>query len=404
MPKSITFPQTSPGQWTNAETGVQIVKRHVTTGGGYKVRGVYGSPIGNYPTRAAALTVAKGYVEDVVRPMVEAAHDEAMAEDRARTAVANGTARKVGEVTVKVAGVDRGRVCLRVDGLHVGHMKAVTAECRDEQVDVISDEAEGTCTATSGWTLPHPYEYNPAEVKQAIAGNDGYDEYERCGAAPNDPVHAGSRPTLVDAEGGQWTQLYGSVYAPNNGGSPMDVERIRDMFGPITPKHPAGTPEYDAYRAELQVELGKFARGEAPYVFDFKTTDRGPGDPEATAQLAVYAACTVGSGKTMLAPADLNDDTAWQEYIAALPVPSTDEYTAVLAEFGDPYGDRVAECREAFRTAARTIWHGRARGTLTDESYRRNRQAMRVARECIGVYRGLTQAWARRNAEGFATT
>jgi hypothetical protein len=31
------------------------------------------------------------------------------------------------------------------------------------------------------------------------------------------------------------------------------------------PKFPEGTPEYDAYAAELRVELAKFSRGEAPY-------------------------------------------------------------------------------------------------------------------------------------------
>lgn len=38
-------------------------------------------------------------------------------------------------------------------------------------------------------------------------------------------------------------------------------------FGPYVtgPRFPEGTPEHDAYAAELRTELGKFSRGEAPY-------------------------------------------------------------------------------------------------------------------------------------------
>ena len=41
------------------------------------------------------------------------------------------------------------------------------------------------------------------------------------------------------------------------------------------PRFPEGTPEYDAYRAELAVELAKFAAGEAPYEFDATDLDDG---------------------------------------------------------------------------------------------------------------------------------
>jgi hypothetical protein len=34
------------------------------------------------------------------------------------------------------------------------------------------------------------------------------------------------------------------------------------------PRYPQGTPEYDAYLAELRVELAKFAAHEAPYDHD----------------------------------------------------------------------------------------------------------------------------------------
>lgn len=41
------------------------------------------------------------------------------------------------------------------------------------------------------------------------------------------------------------------------------------------PRFPEGTPEYDAYRAALAVELAKFAANEAPYEFDATDLDDG---------------------------------------------------------------------------------------------------------------------------------
>jgi hypothetical protein len=90
-------------------------------------------------------------------------------------------------------------LCLRTTGVHVGHMKAVTAECREEE-----------------------------------SGN-------------HEPV---------------------------------------DYTDP--PRFPEGTPEYEAYRAELRTELGKFARGEDPYPYEFgpKPSDAEPTDPEPPSEWA----------------------------------------------------------------------------------------------------------------------
>lgn len=44
----------------------------------------------------------------------------------------------------------------------------------------------------------------------------------------------------------------------------------------IEPKYPKGTPEYDAYAAELAVELAKFAAGEAPYTYPTSTPEMTP--------------------------------------------------------------------------------------------------------------------------------
>ncbi len=43
----------------------------------------------------------------------------------------------------------------------------------------------------------HAYVYDPAEVQRSMDDNDGYDEWERCGRSPLDPVH---RPEISEAE------------------------------------------------------------------------------------------------------------------------------------------------------------------------------------------------------------
>jgi len=40
------------------------------------------------------------------------------------------------------------------------------------------------------------------------------------------------------------------------------------------PKYPPGTPEYEAYAAELRAELAKFASGAAPYEYPVTQTTR----------------------------------------------------------------------------------------------------------------------------------
>jgi hypothetical protein len=42
----------------------------------------------------------------------------------------------------------------------------------------------------------------------------------------------------------------------------MDIPDVTDI---TRPKYPEGTPEYEAYREQLAVELARFAAGEPPY-------------------------------------------------------------------------------------------------------------------------------------------
>lgn len=41
----------------------------------------------------------------------------------------------------------------------------------------------------------------------------------------------------------------------------------------MEPKLPAGTPEYEAYRKQLEAELALFAAGEEPYPLEPLTSD-----------------------------------------------------------------------------------------------------------------------------------
>lgn len=282
MAKPITFPKTGEDTWTNVETGVYFIKRYHDRG--YKVFDVRGDRLRVVKTRAEALAEAKAYVEQVVRPMVASAYDDAIAENAARNAFLLVPAAE--STTERVEDIPAG-LCLRADPPHIPHMRAVSAECRDEQN---SDEASQLTDAT--------------------------------------------HLTLID--------------------------QVDDRTG---------------------ASVGMW-RG-----VDAAPTEWGKHFTEPTP----------------LAPADLNDDAAWQQYIAALPAPTTDEYAAVIAEFGDPYAPQVAACREVFADAARSIWRHREAGTLTPDLYTARRMIMRVARECIATYARLTQAWARRNAEQYTT-
>jgi len=63
---------------------------------------------------------------------------------------------------------------------------------------------------------------------------------------------------------------------------------------------------------------------------------------------------------TPIVPADLDDDAAWAEYVAALPEPTDAELAAVLTEHANPYAEQVAGCHEGFRASARMILDPRA--------------------------------------------
>lgn len=92
---------------------------------------------------------------------------------------------------------------------------------------------------------------------------------------------------------------------------PDGLDDIRASFGDYEKpavKYPKGTPEYDAYKAELTVELGKFARGEDPYPYEFDCVSPEPRCSGCDAPLAKHIGgqpCAVGEIRTARTVRDL---------------------------------------------------------------------------------------------------
>jgi hypothetical protein len=64
-------------------------------------------------------------------------------------------------------------------------------------------------------------------------------------------------------------------------------------MGEMTPKFPPGTPEYEAYRTELRMELGKFAKGKPPYPYPVTESTRIPERGSMTIDIVPAAPCAL---------------------------------------------------------------------------------------------------------------
>lgn len=326
--RPITFPKTRDGEWTNAETGVRIVLHsdsgayYVLTGGLPIVPTV--GPYADYTYRSAALDVAKMYVENVVRPIVVAARDEAWAENDARDQAAR-TDRNVAEqlmhALLRVAGDQPAQIRAWLDRHHSG---APTYDGTDMLAYIEADHAEALAARCTGvGPAQHAFEYDPAQVEASAAGSDGYDEFERCERDAADPVHAaptsdamgplgpmlttGNGKTAPDAkwfmdamhaapidvvpvtappEG--WAEIADGLVAEMTKGNHTRVwvaNQLIKRLG-VTPsgahaiirsggvanlaapvQFPKGTPEYETYADELRGELAAWATGRDPYPY-----------------------------------------------------------------------------------------------------------------------------------------
>lgn len=418
--RPITFPKTSDGVWTNGETGVIV--RLELDGSGYRpMRPTQrGSWIGisvAVRTLAEAKHKAARYIDGSFRHTIGEAYTEALAEhiDRAEAqAAAAGLptwraddARRqmtyasaagaeywyratladiavMGEAVARSAAetdaalIDEAHdkapaeehtraelrassdyysreaapLCLRADGRHVAHMRAADAECRDDQ-----DEYVAQVIAGSG--------------ERVEIGADG------CGCLVTAEITANG----ADVEGTERVDHRDNCW---NRFSEGDVIVHKDPM--VDTRH-----------------------------WRIDSIRRSTGLPsEMSVGLSLHPQTTVGETRTSMylstiveyyrvvapplppAPADVNDDTAWAAYCAALPTPTTDEAAAVLAEYGDPYADEMAMCRDGFRENVRMLWGMRERGTLNPTSYKTLRGNMAIYRMCMDTYRGLARSWAMR--------
>jgi len=145
------------------------------------------------------------------------------------------------------------------------------------------------------------------------------------------------------------------------------------------PRYPVGTPEYDAYVAELRTELDKFARGEDPY--PYAPADRGPHrEPNLT---------------DVSAPEDPYDHDAWSAYLeATTPEPTREQRIATLIEFGNPYAEKRAKAVEGYRGAARDMWLNRQQFGWTNVHTTLMRSTMKTYAEMVRIYDRLARSWA----------
>lgn len=377
--RPITFPKNADGEWVNSETGVKVV-RH---GKGYRAFRPADTSTGyigvcaEVPTLARARAEATFYVRNSARPAIAAAYAaavaEAVAEDRVRDAnrlcdcdgthapvdgghsiacrgrevldldqpsvdeqhaealTENAARRVVYLGSERVSDIPSG-LCLRADPPHIPHMQAVSAECRDEQVQ----EKRQFCRKCLDSRVP--------AVTLTFDRGDRIGRLHWCADCADDAEQY--RPQSREADGAAF------IYAADKPAEDTSQVMWRD-----------GADDY-AMASEVIADMQIPA--------DFVASKLPP------------------------VPDDVDDESGWAAYCAALPAPTRDEVAATLAEVASPYAENIAQASETFRLSARVIWTGRRQGTLTASDYHRMRECMSATRRCIEIYRGLARSWAER--------
>jgi hypothetical protein len=221
------------------------------------------------------------------------------------------------------------------------------------------------CTAAHSWTEPHLFEDDEIELNR-----EGYDEYERCGKPADDPLHIEGAHAAALRSNDQHDYLAQSEKL----GRARRVREIRE----------------NARRAGQRMGLREALQA-------VKDEDHAEAITMDAARIIEAARAPQNAIGASLPPApeDVSDDEAWAAYCAAMPAPSDDEITAVLAEYGNPYAGARAQAVDAFKGAARTLWRMRAEGggRLHRDVERSIRRSMKLARDVIGVYDALTEQW-----------
>ena len=231
-------------------------------------------------------------------------------------------------------------LCLRTTRAHVGHMKAVTVECRETDEDYAAAVTAGqTCTSIT-IDDSHPFEHQPAEVAAVMRGNSGYDEWERCAKTRDHEVHqppasaeryAAEAPAADElvhywpaADGSSTDKQYGELAACG-----VDIMRTPYTFG--SPKWDEVTcgqcltvqPPVGAAKGEHFTDRFDITEAGRTYLLATETIEasRAPSDAKPSALPPV--------------PGSVYDHDAWAEYIDALPEPTGAELARVRAEFSN---------------------------------------------------------------------
>lgn len=199
--RAITFPRQSDGTYVNHETGIKVERY----GQGWRAfRPAIGVSTGELgicreTSFQRALAEAKRYVADVALPAIAEAYDESIAES----------------------------------------MERYAAAIRDRM----------GCTAVD-FTGSHVYECRPDEVEAAKAGNDGYDEWERCGQPEDGEAHISVDDAHAEAMRQTIAVAYGEAAAED--GEREAAKAPRYIVKPLTSRR---------------------AKDQAAYILDSQTGD-----------------------------------------------------------------------------------------------------------------------------------
>ncbi len=159
-----------------------------------------------------------------------------------------------------------------------------------------------------------------------------------------------------------------------------DAANIVHDFSEL-PQYPEGTPEYDAYVAELKPELAKFVKGEPPYEY-------GPIDRTAILSKPIDSLMNSGARDDALLQADLSTGRADRRALAIVPPAKP----LTLIELIDQHGMALVDCREAF---------GGPDGPWREAAARRDALKAEINRR-LSLVAGLIPAEVRQILDGHA--
>jgi hypothetical protein len=404
--RPITFPKTG-GTWTNRETGVFIAIYHRDGVRRYEVRMPSNNVVGwqHYAyatTLVNARSLGQSAVQSVMRPRIAQDHGDALIEDEARRRTvkpADTYADYLARWKADRATSDEARAIVASipDAVKVAH-PAVAAKCTaaeklaktPAEALALAREAKELAdegAARKAWPQPLCFRVDGIHVAHMVAdGPECREISDEPEPAADDPIR-GIRRQFCRT--GLHTCTPAVTLAFEQDGLTRRLHWCAD--------HAADADQYRNAAVEFKPAADDpihNACGEAGPKGQVCALPAGHDESHESATVVTPATRPQPS-----APADLNDDEAWQQYVAALPQPTTDDYAAVITEFGNPYAEQIKHCQMLFRAAAYSLWGYRRAGLLTDDLERTYRLRMRTARECIGMYRHMARAWARRTAE-----